>query len=167
MPLAVELLAQARILATIDPGVPSQANLRRAISAAYYAVFHLLISEAVATLVPVQPRGLGDRVSRSFNHNEMQKICLAVVKTDLADKFGILFGSGISSNLRVVAERFSVLQQARHAADYDVGQLFSRSLALTHIENAELAFQNWSPIRNTEEATVFLTALAFGARWAK
>jgi hypothetical protein len=167
MPLAVELLAQAHIIATVDPGIPSQANLRRATSAAYYAVFHLLISEAVATLVPAQPRGLRDKVSRSFSHNEMQKICLAVVKSNLFEKFDILFSSGISNDLRIVAERFSVLQQVRHEADYDVGKVFTRSVTLTHVDDAESAFASWAVIRQTEEAMVFLTALAFGARWAK
>ena len=167
MSLAAELLAQARILATIDPGIPSQANLRRAISSAYYAVFHLLIAESVSTLISPQPRGLGERVSRSFSHAEMQKVCAAIGKNDLVEKFGTLFGSGISSELRFVAGRFTVLQQVRHEADYDVGKVFTRSVTLTHVDDAESAFASWALIRQTDEATVFLTALAFGARWAK
>ena len=41
-----DLLQQAFHLATIDAKKPKQANLRRAVSSAYYAVFHLLIDEA-------------------------------------------------------------------------------------------------------------------------
>ena len=167
MPLADELLAQAPVLANIDSGIPAQANLRHAVSSAYYAVFHLFISEAVTTLIPIQPRGLRERVSRSFLHTEMQKICLAIVKSDLRDKFGTLFSGGVSADLRLVAEQFTVLQQARHAADYDVGEVFTRSVAVAHVDNAYLAFAAWDRIRQTEEATVFLTALAFGARWSK
>ena len=37
---------QAVSLAKMDVKKPKQANLRRAISSAYYAVFHLLIDEA-------------------------------------------------------------------------------------------------------------------------
>jgi uncharacterized protein (UPF0332 family) len=41
-----DLLKQAVRLATLDIKKPKQANLRRAISSAYYAVFHLLVDEA-------------------------------------------------------------------------------------------------------------------------
>ena len=43
-----DLLAQALSLVHKEPRNPKQASLRRAVSAAYYALFHLLISEAVA-----------------------------------------------------------------------------------------------------------------------
>ena len=45
MAFADDLLAQAYHLARLDP--ESQANLRRAVSTGYYALFHLLIDEAV------------------------------------------------------------------------------------------------------------------------
>ncbi len=45
MSLASDLLDQASILADLDPMKPKQASLRRAISAAYYSVFHLLIDD--------------------------------------------------------------------------------------------------------------------------
>jgi hypothetical protein len=38
-----QLLAQAWLLAKKEPKRPLQASLRRAVSAAYYAVFHLLV----------------------------------------------------------------------------------------------------------------------------
>ena len=41
-----DLLEQARILAKLDVKKPKQANLRRAVSSAYYAVFHFLVHEA-------------------------------------------------------------------------------------------------------------------------
>ena len=40
-----DLLTQARQLALIDVGKPKQTNLRRAISAVYYAVFHLFVDD--------------------------------------------------------------------------------------------------------------------------
>ena len=42
-----DLLAQARLLATKESSRPKQASLRHAISAAYYALFHLLVTDAV------------------------------------------------------------------------------------------------------------------------
>jgi uncharacterized protein (UPF0332 family) len=38
-----DLLEQANHLANREPELPRQASLRRAVSAAYYALFHLLI----------------------------------------------------------------------------------------------------------------------------
>ena len=43
-----DLLRQALQLVRKEPRNPKQASLRRAVSTAYYALFHLLISEAVA-----------------------------------------------------------------------------------------------------------------------
>jgi hypothetical protein len=41
-----DLLEQAVRLATLDAKKPKQVNLRREISSAYYALFHLLVDEA-------------------------------------------------------------------------------------------------------------------------
>jgi hypothetical protein len=43
-----DLLQQSLLLVHKEPRNPKQASLRRAVSTAYYALFHLLISEAVA-----------------------------------------------------------------------------------------------------------------------
>jgi hypothetical protein len=42
MSLHADLLEQAGNLARLDPTRPKQVNLRRAVSSAYYALFHLL-----------------------------------------------------------------------------------------------------------------------------
>jgi len=46
MSLAKDLLDQANRLARSEKSKPKQASLRRAVSTAYYALFHLLIAEA-------------------------------------------------------------------------------------------------------------------------
>jgi hypothetical protein len=46
--LAHDLLQQANHLATYEGANPSQASLRRAVSTAYYALFHLLIEDGRA-----------------------------------------------------------------------------------------------------------------------
>src|SRR5712691_6919600 len=51
MSLHGDLLAQARSLLRREPRRPKQASLRRAVSTAYYALFHLLIHEATRMLV--------------------------------------------------------------------------------------------------------------------
>lgn len=49
MAYAEELLEFAQELANLHPDAPHQPSLRRAVSTAYDALFHLLISEATKT----------------------------------------------------------------------------------------------------------------------
>jgi hypothetical protein len=46
MVYADDLFELAKHLANLEPVNPRQASLRRAVSTAFYALFHLLISEA-------------------------------------------------------------------------------------------------------------------------
>ena len=172
MALHDDLLIHAHMLAMVDIGqhaiqAPLQVNLRRAISSAYYAVFHLLIAESVDLLVPAEPPGLAGRVSRSFTHNEMNRVCGIFARQQLTDELRELLPNGISAGLNTVARIFCQLQQERHSADYDINFTTLRSLTLTRINEAEEAFTAWKSIRETEEATVFLASLAFASRWSK
>ena len=53
-----DLLSQAELLARKEPRRPRQASLRRAVSSAYYALFHFLVGEV--------SRFLTRRVAQSF-----------------------------------------------------------------------------------------------------
>lgn len=68
-------------------------------------------------------------------------------------------GAAVPPDLRVFAEAFVQLQQARHEADYDAGQRFSRQEALDLVEVARDAFAAWKRVRRTEEARLFMIAL--------
>ena len=50
------LLDHARALAESGPGRPPDADLRRGVSAAYYAVFHDLTDRAARHLIGIGPR---------------------------------------------------------------------------------------------------------------
>jgi uncharacterized protein (UPF0332 family) len=165
--LAEDLLAQAHHLAALDRGRPKQANLRRAVSSAYYAVFHLLVANAVLKFIPKRPTGLIPRVSRAFLHGEMKQACVAFKRRPLGDLLQPLLGTTVSSELHSVAIDFVDLQEARHSADYDTAAVFSRASTLAILLKAESVFSNWQVVEGPDEATVFLAALAFGARWAK
>ncbi len=166
MNFALQLLSVARKLA-IEPSEEAfQASLRRSLSTTYYALFHLLVEEAVATLVPSAPHGLRSRVSRAFFHNEINKVCGQFSK-QLTPELKALLPAGVPDDPRIVAETFSELQQVRHRADYDPDFVTMRSFARVRLNEAARAFSAWERIRGSDEATVFLAALAFGARWSK
>ena len=67
-----DLLEQERHLAKREPKRPRQARLRRAISSAYYALFHLLIAETVKNWKRPQERY---SLARMFDHAAMGKTC--------------------------------------------------------------------------------------------
>jgi uncharacterized protein (UPF0332 family) len=165
LPLYANLLNAARILTDHDVSRPKQANLRRAVSSAYYALFHRLIAESVHTLSPKPKRGvLLDRMSRAFQHGEIKQVCKQFQQEPLPEAIRTLLQRPVSAELKVVTEAFLDLQEARHEADYDVGARLTRSDALSAVITAEAAFRGWDRVK-PEEAHVFLVALAFGARW--
>lgn len=171
MPLAEELLEHARFLANLDPRTTTQANTRRAISAAYYAVFHLLSAEVGAQVSPAVPVGLRERTQRALNHTQMLKVAKAFSQAgatkakDLPDD--IILPDSISHELASIANLFQELQDERHTADYDVLKQFNPADAITHVQKAEKVFRDWKTEKNSRNAPVFLAALIFGRDWNK
>lgn len=165
MDLAWDLLVQARRLAELDSGKPKQANLRRAVSSAYYALFHLFIAEFVRKVLTGHQKALMDRVSRSFNHPDMLKVCRQWQQSVLPQTLADLMERAADPRFNAIAKTFVDLQEARHEADYDVSARLSRSETLARIRDVELAFDNCNAIRNSDQAITFLVSLAFGMRW--
>jgi hypothetical protein len=69
MAYADDILERARHLANRERRRPRQASLRRAVSTAYYALFHLLISEATLNRKRVDERTV---LARFFEHGKMK-----------------------------------------------------------------------------------------------
>ena len=168
MALHDDLLEQAAHLALLDrTGPPRQANLRRAVSSAYYAVFHLLIAESVA-LLPARPAALRFQASRAFAHDEMKRVCAGIASgSPEKATASILSPAAFSAVLKTVAQAFSDLQDARHQADYDVSLRFSRTETLTLCLRARQAFVAWKAVRASDEAKVFLMALLLQRKWSR
>src|SRR5260370_40895720 len=78
MPFADDPLEQAYDLAHKEATNSKQASLRRAVSTAYYALFHLLIDEAVSKWAVERQRSI---LARTFEHSKMKAICDDVLKT--------------------------------------------------------------------------------------
>ena len=77
MAFADDLLEQAYHLASREKENVSQASLRRAVSTAYFALFHLLIDEAVSNWAVERQRGA---IGRTFEHKAMKNVCEGQVK---------------------------------------------------------------------------------------
>jgi hypothetical protein len=150
MAFADDLLEQAHHLAHREVNDPKQASLRRAVSTAYYGLFHLLIDDAVGQWSIERQRGM---LGRTFQHGKMKDVCDDVCKD---------YRSGsekIGAELFTVATAFIQLQQQRHIADYDI----SRNWTATEVESVLLVasdgFKAWRTIRATDAAQDYLLSL--------
>ena len=154
-----ELLQQARDLANKNPANPVQADLRRAVSAAYYALFHLLIGETVAHW---SLDGSRDGLARMFEHRVMAKASERVRDAKLFPFSGQ--DPAVVRQLRTVAKAFGRLQDARHVADYDNATSWKRLEALQEVSAAEQAFSAWHSVKNEKVAQAYLVSLLIKPR---
>ncbi len=161
MSLHRDLLHQARYLALKEPKRPKQASLRRAISAAYYAIFHLLVDESSRMLVSgMHRKPLRMCVQRAFLHSDMKSAAVSFSTGRVPGKLiAALDGQVLQIQLQNVGKAFVELQQARHESDYDTARRFSRAEALDLIGQTERAFVAWRGVRGSIQADTFLMAL--------
>ncbi len=167
MALSNDLLEQALHLATRESKRPRQASLRRAISSAYYGLFHLLIGEATRVLAPAQPAALRIQLRRAFDHGAMKTVCRQFSARKPAASTAALLAAPIEDELVVVARTFVVLQEERHLADYDTGTIFFRAGVEQSVGDVREAFGKWAVVRPRPNATVFLAALLHQRNWDK
>lgn len=166
--LPEHLLEQARHLARRERTRPRQASLRRAISTAYYALFHFLIREAVRQIGPNLDEGNDNRVYRWFDHGTMYRVARAfseeVVRIPNSKEVLI---SGNSRSIRFIALTFAQLQELRHAADYDPGASFQREDVMEKIDRIGTAFLLWPTVRRSPESGTLLISLLLWEKWGR
>lgn len=128
---AAKMLAGSHDIIPASPGRPRQAMLRRAVSTAYYAMFHALCESNADTLVgqsPPSPHSdLWIETYRALQHrtakNRLASYIQLVQEPAMRD-FGQLFGT---------------MQQQRISADYNPRARFIRSEVVTSIGRTEAA----------------------------
>ena len=122
----LDLMETARGLAELSPRRPSQANLRRAVSTAYYALFHCLAACAANTLIGRTRSPAWHQTYRALEHGRARTACgnkpaLAAFPPDVRD----------------FADVFAALQKSRHQADYALEVKYDKENVLATIEIAE------------------------------
>ena len=143
-----DLLEQANHLAHREPKRPKQASLRRAVSASYYALFHLLIESALKNWKPLAGRS---EIEKAFDHGHMRRTLL----NDVGQRSG---------QMQDVAKAFAKLQDQRHQADYRDEIVWSRTEVLNVLKLAEDSFSSWKRIGNTSEAQQVLVPFLVKSR---
>lgn len=147
-----DLLWQALQLVHVTPS--TQLSLRRAVSAAYYAVFHFLIAEATSNWNNVPLRAA---LGRAYDHGVMKNASNRVLNPR---DFPFTGQDPVAvANLRFVAQAFSQLQEDRHFADYNLTKDLDPVEALTQVKSAEQIFSVWRTIRGEQIAQAYLVSL--------
>ncbi len=152
MPFAEDLLTQAFLLLNKESKNPKQASLRRSVSTAYYALFHLLIQEASANWSRADTR---DHLARAFEHRTMKD---ASKRAENAT-YDSSVPPQVAAKLKSVARAFRELQFQRHLADYSNATKWDRNKASAKVNQAKTAFSNWKSIRNEYVAQRYLVSL--------
>jgi hypothetical protein len=134
------LLNSALDLVEARSGRPRQVNLRRAVSATYYAFFHCLAECGADLLIGRSKTARSDpawtKVYRALDHGIAKSVCANLASTKRLPKSVEDFANG-----------FVQLHAKRQGADYDPTLRFYKRAVLKDIANAMLviaAFQKES-----------------------
>ena len=125
----------ARELIPTGQGKPRSTNLRRAVSTAYYAMFHCLAGSCADTLIGGLHAGRGSGAwiltYRALNHRSTKARCQ---DEQSLEQFPV--------SIRGFAKTFARMQEHRHRADYAPDAGFRKSEAIQRINEAENAIRN-------------------------
>jgi hypothetical protein len=161
------LLEQADRLTTAPVGgAPRQADLRRAISTAYYALFHAVLTELADNFAGKTKRHTSRYalVYRSVDHGSLRKLCEDVVKTTPPLKYSShIPKGGFGHDLIAFANAVVDLQEKRHSADYDPLFRARASDAVLAVATARAALTRFRAVTRTQRKT-FLSLLVFPPR---
>lgn len=126
-----DLIEQAGRLARAGSSKPRQADLRRSVSTAYYALFHAMAKTIADTVAGTAKAARSDQVwalaYRGIQHGEARAVC------------EILRKQAIPSGIRDCADAFVELQPARQSADYDPLHRLTRERTLELVQRAREA----------------------------
>ena len=165
MPINPEnLLELAERLVGEEPGALED-DLRRGVSTAYYALFHLLIKETTTSFLsdPI----LRARVGRAFQHGAMKAACeyyCNLAKQGRKTQPRIVEGEGsiarqLAPEVAQIAATFIELHDAREQADYDDAAILEHSDALMRVQRVRGAFQTWLIVQSDPSTVGFLQEL--------
>jgi hypothetical protein len=161
--LPEQLMSQAEFLLGISDS--NEANVRRAVSSAYYALFHLLVRAAILNWKHVDHRS---RLARTFDHKRMKDASTALLKeirgATNQESADVEPEQALHFKLSTVAKAFLDLQQARHKADYDIEEPFQLLDAAADVAQARRAFLAWAEVQDGSLTQRYLYSLLFKDR---
>ncbi len=172
MAIVDDLLEQATYLATRESkGRPRQASLRRAISAAYYALFHEVVDTVAGSVLSgADSQGpIGARLRRTVTHGAVKTAAQWFLSRQFPPVLAVMRGatSGPPQPLVDVCRRLVELQEERHTADYDLAQSLTRADTLRLVSDAANAVSLLRTLGPSPDRTIFLLGCLLGDRLTK
>ena len=136
----LDLISTARHLAKLGgTRRPRQSDLKRAVSTAYYALFHAMCQNCADSFIggtnADRSASAWRQVYRSVDHGHAKSQCK---NKDMLEKF--------PKDIEDFAEQFYKLQIERHAADYDPNSKFFRTDVQATIDAAEVAMKAFAKV---------------------
>lgn len=151
----------ARLIAPPPAGPPRQVDIRRAISAAYYGLFHFTLTALADEFVGAshQANARYALIYRSVDHRTLRKTCEESQRQTPTDRFRPYMPSGgFEPGIRNFATTTIDLQARRHSADYNPQPRFKTLDAKVAIAAARSALQQFSQV-GLVQRKMFLTLL--------
>jgi uncharacterized protein (UPF0332 family) len=155
-----------KLAARFGPGPPRQVDVRRAISAAYYGLFHAILAAAADQAIGVTRRSTAQYALayRSIDHATLRRLCDAAAASSLPSKYARYApANGFGLNIAAFAKAFLGLQEMRHAADYDPLERVQSLDAVSAVNAARAAWARFNQADETEKQA-FLSLLLFPPR---
>ncbi len=159
------LVAVARHLnANHEEAPPSAESRRRAVSTAYYALFHALLGEAAGRFVGANVTSAAfEIIYRGFDHGQMKRVLEAIDRDVLSAAYKErLRRSTVSQDIRDFAAVFVPLQELRHLADYKPLLDISQSDVADLIDEVASALQSLRRADVDEKADLLAMMLVKG-----
>lgn len=158
---SLDLIETARGLATLTPRRPGQAeaNFRRAISTAYYAMFHCLANNAANLFIGGKRSLAWHRVHRALEHGKVRVACEN--KKAMAE-----FSPEFPPEIHDFAKMFAELQKMRQRADSaldDNPKLYCESDVIVLIDSVALALKQFEQA-DVQHRRDFIAYVLFKAR---
>ena len=134
-----------------DP--PTNEHIRRAISSAYYALFHGLAASNADALIGTPQTEFDarawSRIYRGLDHT--------MAKRELQRH-----RNEFSAGTRIFADTFQGLQDRRHSADYDHNAVFATNEPTVWLAEAEVAIIDYLQVDHDERAYIATLTLIRG-----
>jgi hypothetical protein len=157
-----DLFGQAEKLVMPPPaGPPRQVDLRRAISSAYYGLFHFVLRSVADEFVGVSQRTTPryTLVYRSIAHRTLRDICTEAKRSTPSAKYAeYLPANGLGPFIQAFGTAAIDLQEKRHTADYNPRPRFKTLDAKVAIGAARSAIGRFERA-DQEDRKIFLTLL--------
>jgi len=146
-------------------GAPRQAYLRRAVSTAYYEVFHAPLWTIATEFVGAAHWKTRVIFYRSVEHGKVRDRCKRLAHDPLPNDERLSLGlDRFPEGLRLFAAEFVSLQELRHEADCDPDTKFSVQEAQDAVDAARQAVEALRAAKDDSSLIPFLSYLLLGLR---